>query len=75
MLFWVHNIVIQYFYTPQSDSHSKSSYHRWPYKVITVLLTTACGILFITVTHVFCNWRLYFLISLTYFTHPTPPLL
>ena len=66
--------VICYFYTLQNDHHDKSSYHLLPYKVIKILLTIFPNLhnSYLWLIY-FVTERLYLLISLTYFSHPSKP--
>ena len=63
--------MIQYFYTLQNNHCNKFSYHLLAFKVIKIILSIF-SLLYITSLRLITE-SLYFLSSLTYFTHhPTP---
>ena len=70
----LHNVVILYFGIIQNYHHNKSSYKVSAYKGTTVIDCISHTVRFIPMTHLFCNWKLVPLKSLSPISFLSPPL-
>ena len=74
LVLMLHNVVIWYFGIIQNYHHNKSSYKVSPYKGTTVIDYTSHTVCFISMTHLFCNWKLVPLKSPSPISFLSPPL-